>query len=67
MNEEDRLKTLKNLEKTKEDLIKILEKLPVSNRSSFVNNQRISLWKNLEEIEENIRTFSKKKVFIKEF
>jgi len=64
--ENERAETLKNLHKTKNDLNTLLEKLPVSNRSPHVKNQKLQLEKSIEEIEQSLRIFSKKKVFIKD-
>jgi len=59
------LETLYNLENSKKDIITLLEKMPISMKTMILQNRKAELEKKLDEIEDAIRTFSRKQVFIK--
>ena len=65
LSEEERLETLLSLENSKKDLITLLEKMPISMKTIQLQNRKSELEKKLDEIEDAIRTFSRKQVFIK--
>ena len=48
-----------------EDIDKIIERLPITCDSQAFRNKKDELFKKLDEIENAIETFSKKKVFVK--
>lgn len=65
LSEEERLFTLEKLKQSKNDINQIIEKLPITCDSQAFRNKREELFKKLDEIENAIETFSKKKVFVK--
>lgn len=50
---------------TKNELINLLEKLPISMRTIAVQIKKQEMEKKLNEIENGIETFSRKQVFVK--
>ena len=65
LSEEERISTLEKLKQSKEDINKVIEKLPITCDSQAFRNKKDELFKKLDEIENAIETFSKKKVFVK--
>ena len=65
LSEEERITTLEKLKQSKEDINKVIEKLPITCDSQAFRNKKEELFKKLDEIENAIETFSKKKVFVK--
>lgn len=65
MNEDERVLTLENLKKNKDDLSKILMKLPISMRTEAMKKQKIELENKLNELDKAIDMFSRKQVFVK--
>lgn len=65
ISEEERLETLHSLENSKKEIITLLEKMPISMKTITLQNRKTELEKKLDEIEDAIRTFSRKQVFIK--
>ena len=65
LSEEERLFTLEKLKQSKNDINQIIEKLPITCDSQAFRNKKEELFKKLDEIENAIETFSKKKVFVK--
>ena len=65
LSEEERLSTLEKLKQSKDDINKVIEKLPITCDSQAFRNKKDELFKKLDEIENAIETFSKKKVFVK--
>ena len=65
LSEEERLFTLEKLKQGKNDINQIIEKLPITCDSQAFRNKKEELFKKLDEIENAIETFSKKKVFVK--
>ena len=65
LSEEERISTLEKLKQSKEDINKVIEKLPITCDSQVFKNKKDELFKKLDEIENAIETFSKKKVFVK--
>ena len=65
LSEEERLFTLKKLEESKKELENLIEKLPITLNSLSSKNRQQKLYKELDEVEQAIITFSKKQVFIK--
>ncbi len=63
--EEERLFTLKKLEESKKELENLIEKLPITLNSLSSRNRQQKLYKELDEVEQAITTFSKKQVFVK--
>ena len=65
LSEEERLFTLEKLKQSKNDINQIIEKLPITCDSQAFRNKKEELFRKLDEIENAIETFSKKKVFVK--
>ncbi|KAM9374305.1 enkurin domain-containing protein 1 [Phaethornis superciliosus] len=65
MPERQRLETLGNLKRSQEQLIKEMVMLPVRADTLSMQRRRIELERNLSQIEEAIKIFSRPKVFIK--
>ena len=65
LSEEERLFTLQKLKESKKELENIIEKLPITLNSLSLRNRQKQLYKELDEIEQAIVTFSKKQVFVK--
>ena len=65
LSEEERLATLNGLIKNKNEITNQLEKMPITNRTMAIQNRKEELRQKLEEIENAIQMFSKKRVFIK--
>ena len=65
LSEEERLFTLEKLKQSRDDINKVIEKLPITSDTQAFRNKKDELFKKLDEIEYAIETFSKKKVFVK--
>ena len=65
LSEEERLFTLEKLKQSRDDINKVIEKLPITSDTQAFRNKKDELFKKLDEIENAIETFSKKKVFVK--
>ena len=65
LSEEERLFTLEKLKQSRDDINKVIEKLPITSDTQAFRNKKEELFKKLDEIENAIDTFSKKKVFVK--
>jgi len=65
LSENERLETLNNLITTRKDLINLLEKMPISMRTVAIQTKKAEMEKKLNEIEDGIKTFSRKQVFVK--
>ena len=65
LSEEERVLTLEKLKQSKDDINKVIEKLPITCDTQAFRNKKDELFKKLDEIEKAIETFSKKKVFVK--
>ena len=65
LSEEERLFTLEKLKQSRDDINKVIEKLPITSDTQAFRNKKEELFKKLDEIENAIETFSKKKVFVK--
>ena len=65
LSEEERVLTLEKLKQSKDDINKVIEKLPITCDTQAFRNKKDELFKKLDEIENAIETFSKKKVFVK--
>lgn len=65
LSEEERISTLEKLKQSRDDINKIIERLPITCDSQAFRNKKDELFKKLDEIENAIETFSKKKVFVK--
>ncbi|XP_071613381.1 enkurin domain-containing protein 1 [Heliangelus exortis] len=65
MPERQRLETLGNLKRSQEQLIKEMVMLPVRADTLSMQRRRMELERNLSQIEEAIKIFSRPKVFIK--
>ena len=65
LTEDERLETLSNLMKTKEEVENLLGKMPISMRTLSMQNRKTELESKLSELDAAINQFSKKKVFIK--
>jgi hypothetical protein len=64
MGEEERMSTLQDLLTTKKDLINMLERMPIANRTQAAERRKKELEEKLMRIERAIETFSKKVVYI---
>ena len=65
LSEEERQFTLKKLKESKKELENLVTKLPIALDSIGAKNRQNKLFKELDEIEQAIITFSKNKVFVK--
>ena len=65
LSEEERISTLEKLKQSRDDINKVNEKLPITSDTQTFKNKKDELFKKLDEIENAIETFSKKKVFVK--
>ena len=65
LSEEERLFTLEKLKQSRDDINKVIERLPITPDTQAFKNKKEELFKKLDEIENAIETFSKKKVFVK--
>ena len=65
LSEEERLMTLNGLYESQKEIMGLIEKLPITLRTMASKNRKDELEKKLDEIEEAIKTFSRKQVFIK--
>ena len=65
LSEEERLFTLEKLKQSRDDINKVIERLPITSDTQAFKNKKEELFKKLDEIEKAIETFSKKKVFVK--
>lgn len=65
LSEEERLMTLNGLYESQKEIVGLIEKLPITLRTMASKNRKDELEKKLDEIEEAIKTFSRKQVFIK--
>ena len=65
LSEEERLFTLEKLKQNRDDINKVIERLPITPDTQAFKNKKDELFKKLDEIENAIETFSKKKVFVK--
>ena len=65
LSEEERLFTLEKLKQSRDDINKVIEKLPITSDTQAIKKKKDELFKKLDEIENAIETFSKKKVFVK--
>ena len=65
LSEEERIFTLKKLQESKKELENLVTKLPIILDSIGAKNRQQKLYKELDDIENAIYTFSKNKVFVK--
>jgi hypothetical protein len=65
LSDDERLDTLNQLVDSRKEVITLLERLPISLRTISLQNRKSELEKKLDELDEAIRTFSRKQVFIK--
>ena len=63
--EEERIFTLNKLLDSKKEIENLLSKLPITMASQAARNKQEELYKKLDEIDNAINTFSRKKVFVK--
>mmetsp|Transcript_5202 Transcript_5202/g.4779 ORF Transcript_5202/g.4779 Transcript_5202/m.4779 type:complete len:129 (+) Transcript_5202:712-1098(+) len=64
MGEEERLKTLEELQVSKKDINNVLERMPIAMKSMAMDRKKKELEERLMRIERAIETFSKKTVYI---
>jgi hypothetical protein len=64
MGEEERLQTLADLQRTKQEISTMLERMPIANRTQAAERRKKELEEKLMRIERAIETFSKKTVYI---
>ena len=65
LSEEERIFTLNKLLESKKEIENLLSKLPITMASQAARNKQEELYKKLDEIDNAINTFSRKKVFVK--
>jgi hypothetical protein len=65
LSEEERVFTLNKLIESKKEIENLLSKLPITMASQAAKNKQEELYKKLDEIDNAITTFSRKKVFVK--
>ena len=56
---------MEKLKQSRDDINKVIERLPITSDTQAFRNKKEELFKKLDEIENAIETFSKKKVFVK--
>ena len=66
LSEEERVATLNGLYESQKEIMGLIERLPISMRTMAVQKRKDELEEKLDEIEEAIKTFSRKQVFIKD-
>jgi hypothetical protein len=66
LSEDERVGTLSSLTDTRKELMNMLEKMPITMKTMSMQKKKEELEKKMGEIEEAIKTFSKKQVFIKD-
>jgi len=66
LSEEERVQTLTSLQETRRDLCNMLEKMPITMKTMTIQKKKEELETKLSEIENAIKTFSRKQVFIKD-
>ena len=64
VSEEDRLETLTELEKSKREVQGAINKLPMLCDTQFLQQKKNNMERKLQEIDEAIKIFSRKKVYI---
>ena len=65
INEEERIRTLEELQSTKRELNSMLQSLPISLRSDNLKARKRELEERCEQIEKAIGTFTRKIVYVK--
>jgi hypothetical protein len=65
LSEEERIFTLNKLLDSKKEIENLLSKLPITMASQAARNKQEELYKKLDEIDNAITTFSRKKVFVR--
>ena len=65
LSEDERIFTLNKLLESKKEIENLVAKLPITMNSQAVKNKQEELYKKLDEIDNAIATFSRKKVFVK--
>lgn len=66
VEEEERVQTIKDLQKAKEDILTMIERMPIARISLKTQQKKEELFKRLDEIEKGIEIFSRKKVFVQD-
>lgn len=66
MNEEERVSTLEELKKSKNEILDILKNMPLSMRTDALKNKKRELELKLVDVEKAISTFSRKVVYVAE-
>lgn len=66
MDEEERIQTLEELQKQKNDVYQMLRSLPLSMRTDTLQNKKRDLELKVVELEKAIATFSRKVVYVKD-
>eukprot|EP00347_Sterkiella_histriomuscorum_P002282 403368754 len=64
MDEDERIRMLRDLEANKNELINQIERMPISMKTLSLQKRRDELEEQIKGIDRNISTFSKKKVFV---
>ena len=65
LSEDERISTLNKLLESKKEIENLVAKLPITMNSQSAKNKQDELYKKLDEIDNAIATFSRKKVFVK--
>lgn len=65
LSEEERIFTLNKLIESKKEIEGLVSKLPITMASQAAKNKQQELYKKMDEIDNAINTFSRKKVFVK--
>jgi len=66
IDEEDRLETLAELERNRESINQTLRKFPIMCDTLSLQTKKANLEQKLQEVEEAVKIFSRKKVYIAE-
>jgi hypothetical protein len=66
MSEEERVQTLEELQKQKNDIYDMLRSMPLSISTQNLKNRKRDLESKLVEVEKAVNTFSRKVVYVKE-
>ncbi len=65
VSEEERVKTLNELMNARVELLNQFEKLPITMQSRSAQLKKLEIEENLQKVENKIRLFNKKTVFVK--
>ncbi len=65
ISEDQRVETLNQLVDSRKEILTLIERLPISLKTMSLQNKKTELEKKLDELDDAIRIFSRKQVFVK--